>query len=336
MASIRAAVALVALAATVQAVPQQKRGAVASLDKPYVGCFVDNGARVLPDNLLGDDALTAEKCEAHCADYSYFGVEYGRECWCGNGAPSASLAAPESECNFACAGDSNEICGAGNRINVWGSPLPSPENVGDYEFVGCFTDSRDVKTFTGPVSYDSAMTLEKCAAFCGAYSFFGVEYGSQCFCGTSLDDAAEQVPQADCSMRCGGDYGNVCGNADRLSVYISTDCKEDPSNVASVAGFTYQSCWVDDAGARVLTGKEVRDDGMTVETCASFCQGFKYFGVEYARECYCGNELAGAAAPETECSYVCDGAPAEFCGGAARLNVYSTATAPAPSTTTVV
>lgn len=303
----------------------------ANLAAPYLGCFVDEGARALPDNLLGADDMTAEKCAAHCADYSYFGVEFGRECWCGNSPPKT--AADESECSFGCAGDDSQLCGAGGRINVWGAPLPSPETVGDFEYLGCFTDKGDQHSLRGSVTYDSAMTLEKCAAACAAYSYFGVEFGSQCYCGTDLESDAAQVDQAECSMRCGGEHGSVCGDVDRLNVFVSTDCKQDPDNVPSVAGFTYQSCWADNVAGRVLTGNELRADDMTVDKCAAFCQGFQYFGVEYGRECYCGNELAGAAAPEGECSVLCTGDATQWCGAPDRLNVYAAAAASSPDPT---
>jgi hypothetical protein len=35
---------------------------------------------------------------------------------------------------------------------------------------------------------------------------------------------------------------------------------------------------------RALSGKDTASDAMTLDTCATFCAGFKYFGVEYARE----------------------------------------------------
>ncbi|KAK4148740.1 WSC domain-containing protein [Chaetomidium leptoderma] len=300
----------------------------ATLEAPYLGCFVDQGARALPDNLLGADDMTAQKCADHCANFSYFGIEFGRECWCANSPPKTPAA--ESECSFGCAGDDTQLCGAGNRINVWGAPLPSPETVGTHEYLGCFTDKRDQRSLRGPVTYDPAMTLEKCAAACGDYTYFGVEVGSQCYCGTILESSAEERPQAECSARCGGEYNSVCGDADRLNVYVSAACKEDPANVPSVAGFTYKSCWADNLAGRVLTGKELRSDSMTVETCADFCQGFQYFGLEYSRECYCGNELVGAAAPEDECSEICRGDATQWCGAPDRLNIYE---APAPTTT---
>jgi hypothetical protein len=305
----------------------------ATLEAPYLGCFIDQGARTLPDNLLGADDMTAQNCAAHCADYSYFGVEYGRECWCGNSPPTkAAVAVAESECSSPCAGDDTQVCGAGGRINVWGSPLPSPDTVGDFEYVGCFIDDNDNHLLRGRVHFDPAMTLEKCAGLCASYIYFGVEFGSQCYCGADLEDSAVEVPQAECAMRCGGEYGSVCGDANRLNLFTSIDCRDDPANLPAVSGFVYKSCWTDDVAARVLTGKEVRGDDMTVETCAGACQGFRYFGVEYGRECYCGDELAGEAASEDQCSEVCMGDAAQWCGAAGRLNVYEVA---APTTTTV-
>jgi hypothetical protein len=298
----------------------------ATLETPYLGCFVDEGLRALPENLLGADDMTAEKCAAHCSDYSYFGVEYGRECWCANLPPNTPAA--ESECSFACAGDASRLCGASGRINVWGPPVPSPPTVGDYAYLGCFTDQNDQRSLRGTVIRDSAMTLEKCAAACAAYTYFGVEFGSQCYCGVTLAERAAQVPQAECAMRCGGDSANVCGGADRLNVFTSVDCKPDPTNVPAVAGFAYQSCWADNVAGRVLTGKELRGDDMTVEKCAAFCQGFRYFGLEYASECYCGDELAGEVAPEDQCSQLCSGDALQWCGAQERLNIYAVDAAP--------
>ncbi|KAM7214138.1 WSC domain containing protein [Rhypophila decipiens] len=126
--------------------------------KLYQGCFVDNGnPRVLPSNLLGSDVLTAELYAEHCDGYAYFGLEHGRECWCGTSAPT--VPAPESECSFPCAGNDRELCGAGGRINVFG---PVPPAVGDFSYQGCFTDNNDDRVLSGKVVLDGAMTVELC------------------------------------------------------------------------------------------------------------------------------------------------------------------------------
>jgi WSC domain len=58
--------------------------------------------------------------------YQYAGVEYGRECWCGNslnfnGNPGATPGqnVSDSQCNFECPGNSSEFCGAGVRLNLY-------------------------------------------------------------------------------------------------------------------------------------------------------------------------------------------------------------------------
>ncbi|KAK0718950.1 WSC domain-containing protein [Apiosordaria backusii] len=305
--------------------------APATLDTPYLGCFVDEGPRVLPDNLLGADDMAAEKCAAHCANYSYFGVEYGRECWCGNSRPKNS--APETECSFPCAGNDSQLCGAGGRINVWGSPLPSPETVGDFEYAGCFTDAVGQRSLRGKTTYDSAMALEKCAASCSGYDYFGVSFREECYCGNVLEPTAVEVPQAECAMRCAGNYSQVCGDANRLNVFSNAQCLQEPESPLSVGGFNYQACWTDQVGARSLADVVERSDNMTVEACAAICEDFNFFGVEFGRECFCGNVLGGEIAPESDCTYRCAGASNQLCGAVDRLNLYA---AVVPTTTEVV
>ena len=296
----------------------------ASLAEPYLGCYIDGGnPRVLPDNLLGEDDMTAALCLQNCAEYSFFGLEYGRECWCGNSRPAN--AAPATDCSFTCAGDDTEICGAGGRINVWfnpdGTPTP-PATVADFSYLGCYTDINDQRSLTGLVTYDPAMTLEKCAAACAAYPYFGVEFGSQCYCGTALEATAQKSPVDECTMRCGGNPDQVCGESDRLNVYANPAHPGTGGVVTTATDFSYLSCWTDDVNARSLPDAEFVSDAMTVESCAASCHGYNYFGLEFSNQCYCGYDLGGQAAPEAQCGEICVGNPAESCGGGNYLNVY--------------
>ncbi|KFY89652.1 hypothetical protein V500_05562 [Pseudogymnoascus sp. VKM F-4518 (FW-2643)] len=106
-------------------------------------------------------------------------------------------------------------------------------------------------------------------------------------------------------------------------------------NTASLpANWSYKGCYVDSVAARVLSGSAYNSDTQTEAACASYCgtKGFKYAGVEYGVECYCGNTLTSTVADETTCSMTCPGNVNELCGGPNRLNVFeSTATSPATS-----
>jgi hypothetical protein len=69
----------------------------------------------------------------------------------------------------------------------------------------------------------------------------------------------------------------------------------------------------------------------TVASCVAKCQtgGFAYAGLEYGRECYCGDALASGsvvASPASDpsaagCSMTCSGNNREYCGGPSRLNL---------------
>ena len=299
---------------------------------PYLGCFVDSAERALPDRIVSEADMTAAKCAANCDGYAYFGTQWSSECYCGNTAPTET--APESDCNMQCSGDATELCGAGMRLSVYGPvgsttpppvvETPNPATVGDYVYDGCYTDSIALRVLSGDTISSDDMTLASCAAICSGYSYFGVEFGIQCFCGTTLDPSGVKSPETDCTIRCPGDDSLICGDANRLTVYKKTAVPDAPSNLATVGAFKYQSCWTDAVGARSLQAKDEARSDMTVEICAAFCDGYAFFGVEYATECYCGNELAGGeTAAEEDCSQLCAGNPSQWCGGASRINLYA-------------
>jgi hypothetical protein len=51
-----------------------------------------------------------------------------------------------------------------------------------------------------------------------------------------------------------------------------------------VGSYSYVGC-VSDIPTRLLTASHTADDTMTLESCASHCAGYQYFGTEYMREC---------------------------------------------------
>lgn len=78
-----------------------------------------------------------------------------------------------------------------------------------------------------------------------------------------------------------------------------------PTIVTSgIGNYKYYGCWNETeglpgtTGARTLTGSnKVMQDTMTVSSCTQFCAqgGFQFAGMEYSRECWCGNRVSGLA-----------------------------------------
>jgi hypothetical protein len=66
---------------------------------------------------------------------------------------------------------------------------------------------------------------------------------------------------------------------------------------------------------------------MTPTLCSSYCaaRGFKYAGVEYSSECYCGNSLDNGASlsiSSTQCNMGCSGDVDTMCGGGGALSLF--------------
>lgn len=191
-----------------------------------------------------------------------------------------------------------------------------------YSYVGCYTDDVNSRTFSAATNSDNNMTLSECSNFCSGYQYFGTEYTTQCFCGTTLSSSGTEAAEAECSMPCGGDSTETCGGPNRLSVYTNNNYVTPGG--ATIPGYQYVGCYNDTAAARSLSGTYTYSNDMTVEACATFCNGATYFGVEYYDECYCGETLAADSAkqPVADCSYPCSGNKSEFCGGSNRLDLY--------------
>ncbi|KAI4092317.1 MAG: hypothetical protein LQ344_003562 [Seirophora lacunosa] len=198
---------------------------------------------------------------------------------------------------------------------------PSTPAFPGYSYQGCYTDSVSARVLTGRRTETSTMSYQSCSTFCNGFPYFGLEHGSECFCGQTLSNPTGPAPESDCSMKCSGDGSQVCGAGNRLTLFKSTS--QGPSNPA-IAGWTYDACYTDSTSARVLTGKYVPDSALTVEKCAAACKGYQIFGTQYRSQCYCGNAFAGATAKvaETQCGYVCAGNALQFCGAGNRLSVY--------------
>ena len=81
-----------------------------------------------------------------------------------------------------------------------------------------------------------------------------------------------------------------------------------------------------DGPNRILPFKAVASGGrMTVEKCKELCfqdNDYLYAGVQYASECWCGNETPNTPAPQSECFWRCSGDYSQKCGGPWRMNVY--------------
>ncbi|KAG0645262.1 WSC domain-containing [Hyphodiscus hymeniophilus] len=219
--ALRALLLTSVLATTCSGIVVEKRQSAVT-GWTYYGCQTEaTNARALASKATAYDTMTLESCASDCAGYTYFGTEYGRECYCGNSFSAGSTVAPKSDCSSTCGGNSKEICGAGNRLSVYkkgaGSgtstttgkgatttPVtpptqpagPGPQKTGlpsGWVYSGCLQDNipskedpnQRISVFPYKVTDDNMNTAPRCIKACQQYGFnaAGLEYGSQCYCG---------------------------------------------------------------------------------------------------------------------------------------------------------
>ncbi|KAL2757269.1 hypothetical protein ACRALDRAFT_1079561 [Sodiomyces alcalophilus JCM 7366] len=206
---------------------------------------------------------------------------------------------------------------------------------GEWEYAGCFADLVDgVRSLGGSKTASDDMTPWRCGEFCdnngSPYNYFGLTYGRECFCGWTLDEDALRAPEADCPNSCAGSTDGLCGGFRKLSVFKNLEPNAPPAgpeHVPQVLDYQWMGCQTEATTGRALSGKSYASDDMSVDSCAAFCadDDFGYMGVEYGRECYCGNTInAGSVpAPTAECSMLCKGNTLQYCGAGSRLDLYS-------------
>lgn len=188
---------------------------------------------------------------------------------------------------------------------------------GDDGYIGCFHDMEIFSDLSGSwkhIKSDSDI-LSNCRAFCmeRLYLFMGIG---------SLISNKETVL---CS--CGNGFG-VYGAAEDNDCSFLTESNQKRGRYLKNAVYRVQSfnaaylgCHRDDPARRDLE-KYV---GMSHQpiTCMAACSKYKYFGLQYGGECYCGDSYgAYGRSREEECFTPCSSDSKLICGGVLRNSVF--------------
>eukprot|EP01051_Picozoa_sp_SAG22_P001393 SAG22_NODE_54_length_23787_cov_12.917511_6_plen_273_part_00 len=202
-----------------------------------VGCFATQNLSVLAVARGSWTNLDRIFCASLCAQDAYVGVSNGTRCFCGNEINSNATLAPNSSCNVPCAGNSAETCG-GQTIGGFGfififgcgnaPPAPVPPACAVTKSLGCFSNA-DKKALPISRGSFSGMDMRMCTKLCRPdvsqqSSIMGVQNGTSCFCGESVNKNAQKLQSSECSTPCAGNISEDCGGANALSVF-QAECK---------------------------------------------------------------------------------------------------------------
>ncbi|CAN0028361.1 unnamed protein product, partial [Pylaiella littoralis] len=130
--------------------------------------------------------------------------------------------------------------------------------------------------------WETTMSAEVCRDICLAldptYTYFGTEYGNECFC---TDNVGELTDPGACTMPCANNEEEICGGPYALSVYkidyVSIGCRTDEGG-----------------GDRIMGDAVESSSGMTADVCYELCYdfdpSFTHFGTQYGVQCYCATD----------------------------------------------
>lgn len=198
--------------------------------------------------VLNTVSVSSRFCNAQDANYRGLDVE----CWCGNTPPPSSLYYPEidKKCTFSCPLDTTQACGGnGGYISVFYDSLNyTPPNG---------TTVSSVSTVSSTILTSITVSTT-----------------------TSTTSATTTTTSTGSSSS-----STSTSSTTSTSSSTSTTATGGPSIVPSVGVYTYVGCYTEATTGRALTGATTVVNTMTVEECATFCNGFTWFGVEYHREC---------------------------------------------------
>lgn len=215
----------------------------------------------------------------------------------------------------------------------------SSTGTAQYKYLGCYQDYINNVRLEPKEYVNTNNTNGMCQTQALAYGavFAGTEYMSECWVGSVIPSASLKGSDNQCNYACAGDASQSCGGlGGYISVYYdSTRYFPDNGTIVGTSGlgpgipktvgaFSYAGCYSDSATARVLVGKTTAGSTVSLDTCATFCSAYNFFGVEYADECYCANNLASTSVlhADTDCSMNCAANSSEFCGAGSRLSLY--------------
>ncbi|THX42582.1 WSC-domain-containing protein [Aureobasidium pullulans] len=212
---------------------------VAPFNKTYVGCATEgSGGRALNSSTLINTNMTLAQCAAFAKtkNTAFYGLENFNECYVGNGLASGAKIVDTatdislSKCRYRCVGNFSQVCGGSGALSVYSNPAYKPvqivPNVGKYNSKGCVQEpTTGGRALKGGSTTATDMTVEKCIKYCLGknFRFAGIEYGSQCYCGSQVEAGATTI-KCDTSklMLCPGNKYQFCGAGNLLNLYYAS------------------------------------------------------------------------------------------------------------------
>ncbi|XP_061624362.1 sialate:O-sulfotransferase 2 isoform X2 [Phyllopteryx taeniolatus] len=198
---------------------------------------------------------------------------------------------------------------------------------GRAKYIGCYVDATQKRALKGVSYFDyKKMTVFRCQDNCAerGYMYAGLEFGAECYCGHKIQTA--NASESECNMECKGEKSNMCGGANRLSIYRLELSQESARRYGSAI---FKGCFRRPDNVTMALPFSIFIQNMSVDKCVDTCtEEEKSLAVLAGDRCHCGfpTPLFSLHEPEDEamCLHRCLGEEFESCGNDEYFVAYQT------------
>ncbi|XP_030647815.1 sialate:O-sulfotransferase 2 [Chanos chanos] len=198
---------------------------------------------------------------------------------------------------------------------------------GRARYIGCYVDDTQKRALRGVSFFDyKKMTVFRCQDNCAerGYLYAGLEFGAECYCGHKIQ--AVNASERECDMECKGEKTNMCGGANRLSVYRLELSQESARRYGSAI---FKGCFHRPDNVSLALPVSAALHNMSVDKCVDMCTEKEFsLAVLAGDQCHCGFPTILFPLHEREdeelCRQRCAGEEFESCGNEHYFVVYQT------------
>lgn len=88
--------------------------------------------------------------------------------------------------------------------------------------LGCYRDEKEFRLLSGYfTNFKTTNSPQRCIQLClqSGYPYAGVQYGTECFCGSDAPLSSAKLADSKCNMKCSGVAKEICGGYFSMNVY---------------------------------------------------------------------------------------------------------------------
>ncbi|KAL5617780.1 hypothetical protein FOVSG1_000002 [Fusarium oxysporum f. sp. vasinfectum] len=175
--------------------------------------------------------MSITACQSFCLQRGWrvWGIQNGDSCFCDNQLRMDSQIVDDSKCNMHCNGNTTNVCGGKDAIEVFSEDSDDQLLPVEYGSLGCYVweevpPVRGLDQTKNTIQSDDDMSPHACASACTIQKkadFWALLGGNSCTCGMEIAPGAKKASMDECNTPCTDGLGENCGGTWKAEVFTN-------------------------------------------------------------------------------------------------------------------